>query len=129
MVATGTGLAPFMSMIPTLFERGFPRHITLLFGVRHPEDLFYQEQLEQWQKDHPNFHAQLTLSQAPEAWTGLRGRVTDHLEAFGTPDVLNTLAVYICGNGEMVKAVKDYFDAQGLPKTALHLEQFTALKA
>jgi ferredoxin-NADP reductase len=123
MIATGTGLAPYMGMLPTLFEQGFAGQITLIFGVRHEEDLFYVEKLRAWEKDHSNFKAIITLSQPSEEWTGEKGRVTDHLEGFDWQNV----QVYICGNGDMVKAVKGFMDEKGVPKLDIHLEQFTTI--
>lgn len=122
MVATGTGLAPFMSMLPTALEAGYTAPIHLYFGVRHEDDLFYIDELRAWEADYPNFKAFITLSQPHEGWTGLQGRVTDHVEALAL-DPENT-DVYICGNGAMVKEVKQLMDAKGLPKTSIHLEQF-----
>lgn len=123
MIATGTGLAPFMAMLPTVFERGFAGKVTLIFGVRHEEDLFYVEQLREWEKAHANFKAVVTLSQPGDSWTGDKGRVTDHLDDFDWQNV----QVYICGNGDMVKTVKMLMDEKGVPKTDIHLEQFTTL--
>lgn len=123
MVATGTGLAPFMSMLPDLFERGFFGKIDLYFGVRHAEDLFYVDDLRECESIHSNFKAHITLSQPTEGWTGLKGRVTDHLEGL---DYAN-IQVYICGNGDMVKGVKEMMQEKGVAKEDLHWEQFTAL--
>lgn len=124
MIATGTGLAPFMSMLPTLFEKGHSGPITLYFGVRHEEDLFYVDTLRTWEAEQPNFKAVITLSQPSDGWTGEKGRVTEHL---GDLDMANS-QVYICGNGDMVKSVKDLLDNKGMPKEDIHLEQFTPLK-
>ena len=44
-VATGTGLAPFMSMIDTLRARGQQRQIWLLHGVSYEHDLAWREEL------------------------------------------------------------------------------------
>jgi len=123
LVATGVGLAPFMSMLPTLFDEGWAKPISLYFGVRHEGDLFYTEQLRKWGKEHANFKATVTLSQPSETWTGEKGRVTDHLKKLTTENI----QVYICGNGDMVRSVKELMDAKGLAKTDLHLEQFTPL--
>lgn len=124
MVGTGTGLAPFMGMLPSLFERQWAEPITLYFGVRHEEDLFYIEELRKWEHDHSNFKAVITLSQPLETWTGEKGRVTEHIQRLPVENI----QVYICGNGDMVKSVKDLLDARGVPKTDIHLEQFTPLK-
>ncbi len=123
LIATGTGLAPFMSILPDLFERHFSGQIQLYFGVRHEEDLFYVDELRAWEAEHPHFTAHISLSQAPEAWEGLRGRVTDHLQLLDAA----SSQVYICGNGDMVKSVKTMMDEKGIPKDSLHWEQFTAL--
>lgn len=124
MIATGTGLAPFMGMLPTLFESQRTEPIHLIFGVRHEADLFYVNELREMEKAHPTFKATITLSQAPENWPGAKGRVTEYLDSID----VSTSQVYLCGNGDMVKSVKDILDAKGLPKTELHLEQFTPLK-
>jgi NAD(P)H-flavin reductase len=123
MVSTGTGLAPFMSMLPVLFERGFKRPINLLFGVRTAEDLFYVDQLRKWEEEHPNFKATLTLSRPSEGWNGETGRVTSHLEAMEIDPEQSM--VYICGNGQMVKDVKNMMVERGLPREGIALEQFT----
>lgn len=123
MIATGTGLAPFMSMLPTLFEHGFESKIDLYFGVRHEEDLFYVKELRAYEAAHPNFEAHVTLSQPPDGWTGLKGRVTDFLNDLD----YGNIQVYICGNGDMVKGVKDFMQEKGVTKEDLHWEQFTAL--
>lgn len=124
MVATGTGLAPFMSMLPVLFERGFSQPVTLLFGVRHESDLFYMDELRNWEAEHPNFKAIATLSRPDEDWDGAQGRVTEHFEAM---ELAPETHVYICGAGPMVKDVRALATEKGLPKQQIHLEQFTTL--
>lgn len=121
MIATGTGLAPFMSMLLDLFEKKDPRNVTLLFGVRYEQDLFYVDLLREWEKKESHFKAMITVSRPSEGWTGLNGRVTQHL------DIVDPLQsqVYICGNGDMVKEVKTALEAKGVPKTDIHWEQFT----
>lgn len=123
LIATGTGLAPFMSMLPVLFAQPEARPITLIFGVRHEEDLFYVDQLREWEKTHAHFKAVITLSQPSESWSGARGRVTEHLSDFDPQKV----QFYICGNGDMVKAVRDSLLEKAAPKENIHLEQFTTL--
>lgn len=123
MIATGTGIAPFMGMIPSLFEKGWDRPLTLYFGVRFEEDLFYVDELRAWEKKHPNFKAVIAVSRPTEKWTGLSGRVTEH---FGDFDPENT-QVYICGNGDMVKNVKGMMEAKGIARADLNFELFTAI--
>jgi len=125
MIATGTGLAPFMSMLPIAFERGDTQPITLYFGCRHEKDLFYIDQLRKWEEEYENFTAVVCLSQPDEEWIGGDGRVTDLLESHPI-DAADT-KVYICGNGNMVKDVRSMMLETGLTKEDIHFELFTPI--
>jgi len=125
MIATGTGLAPFMSMLPILLERGFKKSVTLLFGVRHEKDLFYIDQLKKWAAEHENFNLIVSLSRPDDSWEGESGRVTEHLEKMDFDP--ENIEIYICGNGHMVMDVRKMALERGVPKTNIHLEQFTTI--
>lgn len=123
MIATGTGIAPFMGMIPMLLDNGRKQPITLYFGVRFETDLFYANELREWEKKYPNFKAVISLSKPTEKWTGLSGRITEHFADFDPKNV----QVYICGNGDMVKSVKELMESKGVAKVDLNFELFTAI--
>lgn len=122
-VATGTGIAPFMSMMDVLWSKGFDRSVSLYFGVSSEEDLFYMNELRKWESEHENLKLFVTLSHPSDKWEGLKGRVTAHLE---TADVENS-KIYLCGNGEMIKDVRDLMLAKGVAKDDIHFEAFTPL--
>lgn len=111
-VATGTGIAPFRSMLLTLFERGCSSAVTLLWGVRHQRDLYYQDELQALASAHPNFQFMMTLSRPDDGWTGETGRVTRLVEE-RIASVKN-LAVYLCGNSGMLKDVSEAVRKKGL---------------
>src|SRR5438105_13086902 len=111
-VATGTGIAPLRSMLYALSERGFPRPVTLYWGLRSQRDLYYKDQLEALARAHPNISFVTTLSRPEEGWTGERGRVTPLVEA-RIASVQN-LAVYLCGNEGMIKDVTAVLQKKGL---------------
>jgi len=120
-VATGTGVAPFHSMLVSLLEDKDPRHVTLLWGLRHCVDVFWRERFEELASEHANFDFKLTLSQPEnESWDGLQGRVTDHLDGFDTANI----RVYICGNKSMIDQSKEYFSEQGVPGDDIKNEIF-----
>jgi sulfite reductase alpha subunit-like flavoprotein len=111
LVATGTGVAPFRSMVCDLLGKdssGKPRHngqqIWLVYGTRYPEDVYYQQEFEQLAAEHPNFHYVATLSRGPEQWKGSRGYVQEHLRAIVGDR--KDMHVYICGLNEMVSSVR-----------------------
>ncbi|HEY3198503.1 MAG TPA: FAD-binding oxidoreductase [Nitrospirales bacterium] len=111
-VATATGIAPFRSMLFTLFERGCSSAVTLIWGVRHQRDLYYQDELQALASTHPNFRFIMTLSRPDDGWTGERGRVTRLVEERITS--VENLAVYLCGNSGMLKDVTDAVRKKGL---------------
>jgi len=111
-VATGTGIAPLRSMLYALSERGFPRPVTLYWGLRSQRDLYYKDELEALASAHPNFSFITTLSRPEDGWTGERGRVTPLVEA-RIASVQN-LAVYLCGNEGMIKDVTAVLQKKGL---------------
>jgi len=121
-VATGTGLAPFTSMIPAVLARGDTRQIHLFFCVRYEEDLFCLDELRSLKKQYPNFHAHVSLSQAQESWKGLRGRVQDII-----PTIIkdfSRIQAYFCGSPEMVRTMKDWFSERGVEKKDMHAEGY-----
>lgn len=111
-VATATGIAPLRSMLYALSERGFPRPVTLYWGLRSQRDLYYQDELEALARAHPNFSFIATLSRPEDGWTSERGRVTPLVEA-RIASVQN-LAVYLCGNEGMIKDVTAVLQKKGL---------------
>lgn len=110
-VSTGTGLAPYMSML-----RSFPlwnddRHCAVLHGARHSWDLGYRSELTMIERMSPRF-SYLPLISRPEeepvAWGGLAGHIQDvwnggHVEnAWGFAPTTGNTHVFLCGNPVMV---------------------------
>jgi len=111
LVSTGTGVAPFRSMVRHLFgqdgsgqQRHDGRQIWLVYGTRYPADVYYQEEFESLAATQPNFHYTATLSRAPEEWTGSRGYVQEHVRKI--VGQRKDMHVYICGLNDMVSSVR-----------------------
>ena len=122
-MATGTGLAPFMSMIDTLRGRGQQRDIVLLHGVSYDHDLAWRGELQDLadggELSAPLRGHGLAPAGLPD-WTGLhrprRGVIEEQLDEHGlTPE--NT-TLYLCGNPEMVSAVEEIATARGFAARA-----------
>lgn len=111
-VATGTGIAPIRSMLWSLALRASTRRITLFWGLRSERDLYYQDELTRLRHQLPNFSATITLSQPTGSWRGRVGRVSPLVTDAVT--TVSNLEVYLCGNGGMIRDVRDIIRQKGL---------------
>ena len=130
-ISSGTGNAPFVSMMKRTLREGAPRKAVFLNGVSYARDLGYRELLEGWQAsgDYPvTFIPTVSRPTAPEnaGWTGRTGRVeaivgpvADELGL--TPD--NTIA-YICGNPDMILSAEATLLERGYPEEQVHKELY-----
>ncbi len=125
LIATGTGLAPIMSILRHIRVEQIQRKTTLFFGTRKQEDLYCVEELREMEKHLPAFTFIPTLSREAEGspWKGKRGRVTDLIE-----DLIPEGAgydVYICGNPDMVDSCTDLLKAKGTPEDQIYFDKFS----
>lgn len=102
LVSTGTGLAPFMSMARTPATWTGGRKITIVHGVRYPQDFAYADELLSLKSSKQNFEYLPIASRASESFTGRKGRVQALFED-GSID-LNPAKdhVFLCGNPAMI---------------------------
>ncbi len=104
MVATGTGIAPFRSILKTHLADHPGYRFTLIFGVRYERNLLYREEFEHLAAQHPHFQFWPTLSRSDDRWKGRGGHVQAHLaEAIGDR---RDMDIYICGLKAMVDDVR-----------------------
>jgi len=124
MVATGSGLAPVLSILHQIVEEKIQRKVTLVFGARQRKDLFYVEELVALKEQVSNVEVILTLSrpQEEDRWEGERGRVTSVLESI-LSDGENKEA-YLCGNPAMVESCVELFTQKGLPQDLVFFDKF-----
>lgn len=122
LVATGTGIAPFRSMLLSQLSEHPDRQFTLIFGVRHEYGLLYHDEFPALADAHRNFRYLPTLTRPPEHWTGFTGRVQQHtLEALGER---RDVDVYICGLHEMVNDVRARLKEAGLDRKRIIFEKY-----
>jgi NAD(P)H-flavin reductase/ferredoxin len=124
-VAGATGFAPIKSIVEDAFRRGITRPMRLYWGVRTAADLYLQDLVERWQREHANFSYVPVLSQADDdaAWHGRRGLVHQALLA-DHPDLAGH-EVYACGSVQMVHAAVPDFLAHGLDEGFCFSDAFT----
>jgi ferredoxin-NADP reductase len=121
LICTGTGIAPFRSMVHYIKIHNVPhKNIYLLFGTRTKADLLYFDELSQLQKDLPGFHYLPVLSR--EDWEGKKGyvhAVYEELCAAKQP-----AHFFLCGWKNMIDEAKQRIVAMGYDKKTIHQELY-----
>lgn len=127
-VASGTGLAPFMSMLDTMQLRNQPRDVVLLHGVSYDYDLAWREELQELEAGTFPLRYAATISRPRECpnWGGLTGRaeavLAGQLDKHAlTPD---NATLYLCGNPDMIGAVDEIATERGFPPEQIRKELY-----
>ena len=100
-ICTGTGVAPFRSMIWDIYNQKLPhRNIHLIFGGRRAHDILFREEFEFLEKNLENFRFDAALSRETD-WTGAKGYVHS-VYTEGYKNVRSDVHFYICGWSKMI---------------------------
>lgn len=121
-VATGTGIAPYFTMIRALLAEHPEIDITLVVGYRYPADLILNDRWLAFARASPNFHLVNVLSRPDHEWKGESGHVQDVVRKLFQD--LSQHDVYICGVPEMVSEVQDLAVSLGTPKERVFVERY-----
>lgn len=138
LVATGTGLAPYMSMLRTILIHDAKRKFVVLHGARHSWDLGYRAELESLSRLRPNFTYLPSITRPSEDphFEGLTGRVQQLIERVVVEEVAgielepDQSEVFLCGNPAMVEAVlglleqRGYVRSRGKNPGTVHVEEY-----
>ena len=138
-VATGTGIAPYVSMLRTILRPGIQRKIALFHGVRVSQDLGYMKEMLALQRVAPNFTYIPAVSRPQNEivpWTGKTGYVQQAWESGGLVDVWGFKAtpadthVFLCGSPGMIESMVTILTKDGFVEHTrahpgqIHLERY-----
>ncbi len=119
LLATGTGLAPFISLIrdPQTYQRH--EHVVLVHSVRTVKELAYREEIESLGNDRLRYCPTVTREPFPTPERGATlfrsGELSQRL-GLPAPDPEHD-RVMICGNPEMTREMTDYLKETGWTPT------------
>jgi ferredoxin/flavodoxin---NADP+ reductase len=138
LIATGTGLAPYLSMLRTMLVDETRRRFIVLHGARYSWDLGYRGELESLARLRPNltYIPSITHPDQDPHFHGSTGRIQELLEQ-GVVEKESRITldptqadVFLCGNPGMIEAVKALLQARGFkpdhPKEpgTIHVEEY-----
>lgn len=121
MISTGTGLAPFVSMLQKYHGSGRWRRCVIVHGARKAIDLGYRDYLTKMAQDNSDVFYIPSVTREPEdsPWTGHRGRVQSIFEngsyeaAVGAEFNPQDCHVMLCGNPQMIDSMQELLEARG----------------
>jgi len=139
LIATGSGLAPFMSMLSTHLRFPPTRQIALIHGVRHSWDLGYRSILMAMEHLRDNFTYIPVVSrpkEEPVPWKGATGHVQDAWKsgaiekAWGFRPGPENTHVFMCGSPQMSESMLDILQQEGFKEDKkkepgqIHVEKY-----
>jgi len=122
LVATGTGIGPYLSMLRTEAPWRRFRKVILVHAVRRAQDLIYREAIEAVHGAHPDAFRLVPLVSRERHPGALAGRIpeaiaNEHLErAAGVELSARSSQVMLCGNPDMVTDVVDVLKGRGMKR-------------
>lgn len=131
-IGGGAGMAPLRSHVLHLLKtlKITDRKITYWYGARSKNEIFYENDFRELEKEFPNFTFNIALSepQPEDNWTGYVGFIhkviLDHYLA--NHDAPEDIEYYMCGPGPMAKAVEKMLYDLGVPREMLLFDDFGA---
>ena len=124
-VGGGAGMAPILSLLRSMAERGLQRKATYFYGARGRRDLCFDEELRGLEEKLPGFTYVPALSEpaAGDGWDGETGLITDVVKRLAGE--LKGAHAYVCGPPPMVEAAMPMLATAGVEEKRIYYDKFT----
>jgi propane monooxygenase reductase subunit len=125
-VGGGAGMAPILSLLRSMAERGIRRKATYYYGARRRRDLCFDKELRALEESLPGFRYVPALSEPVESdgWDGEVGLITDVVKRHEAN--LKGAHAYVCGPPPMVEAAMVLLTTLGVPEKRVYYDKFTS---
>ncbi len=124
-VGGGAGMAPILSLLRSMAERGIDRRAVFYYGARSRRDLCFEQELRALEQALPGFRYVPALSEpAPDdGWDGETGLITDVVKRLAAG--ARGAHAYVCGPPPMVEAAIPVLAALGIEEKHIYYDKFT----
>ncbi|MEZ6135632.1 MAG: ferredoxin--NADP reductase [Pirellulaceae bacterium] len=121
LMATGTGLAPYIAMLRTEEPWQKYERIVVVHGSRYGRDLAYQPEFNQLQSEHCQAFHYIPVVSREEISGALSGRITTCIQNGSLEEAANTpfsedSCVMLCGNPDMLDETESLLGERGLKR-------------
>jgi ferredoxin-NADP reductase len=125
LIAGGSGVVPFRSMLRHRAEAGSTVPTQLLYSARTDEDLIYRKELDELAASDDSLEVVETLTRAqPPGWTGRAGRIDADFLGEVAFSAERDPRVFVCGPTAFVEAVADGLVGLGYRPGRIRTERF-----
>ena len=125
LIAGGSGVAPFISMLRHRAATGHPHPAILVYSSRNFDDIIYREELDALSRDDPSLRVVHTLTRAqPADWSGYRRRIDAAMLAETGIAALDGANIFICGPTGMVEGAAQALIGLGVDARRIKTERF-----
>ena len=122
-IAGGSGMAPILSMLTDLAEKGNTRQVTFFFGARRSQDLYFADRMRELQQRMPSLQVVYSVVEgAPPEKGGETGTVTTVVSS--RMGLLEGYDAYLCGPPGMIDAARDLLLQRGVRPRNIYFDAF-----
>lgn len=134
LVATGSAIAPYMSIIRNEIGKGTHQKFIIIHGARYSWDLGFRDELSMLSQitDLFQYIPIVMENLADPTWHGLTGNIQENFISGKIEKILNTKILaaqtecFLAGAPDMVNAMTNWFHERGFQKgQSVHYETFT----
>jgi predicted ferric reductase len=122
-IAGGIGIAPMLSQLRTLADRGDRRPHLLFYGSRSWERVALREEVEAL-RSRLDLKVVHVLHEPEDGWRGEHGMVTQEVLARHLPRPHDGYEFLMCGPTPMTRSIERSLAALGVPAARVHSEIF-----